>query len=221
MEFKLLSLPFGRSDLEPFLSAEQVDSHYFGHHKAYVDQVNRDVAEMGLFDMSLEYIIRNQDGPVFNSAAQAWNHTFYWLGLTNRRCEPKGGGTFATAVNKKFGGMEGLREHFLDSASSLFGSGWTWLVASPSGELDVLNTQNADNPMRFEHMRPLWVCDLWEHAYYVDFRSERREYLRRAWQHINWEFIDKNYQSDEVPNMTRLMTEATGSLYDQPVSSRL
>ncbi|MBX3023032.1 MAG: superoxide dismutase [Bdellovibrionales bacterium] len=207
MKFRLPHLPFGHAELEPFLSSEQVDTHYFGHHKNYVEKVNQLVIEQGLPDATLEYIINNQDGKLFDNGAQAWNHTFYWMGLTPLTPGPNANGKLMEAINRKYGNLEGLKERFIESAAALFGSGWCWLVATPDGEIDIVNTQNADNPIRLERVRPLWTCDVWEHAYYVDYRNERKEYLRSAWRHVNWEFIERNYSTEEVPNMTRLMTD--------------
>lgn len=208
MKFHLPRLPFGHAELEPFLSSEQVDTHYFGHHKAYVEQVNKLVVDLGLPDATLEYIIHNQDGKLFNNGAQAWNHTFFWMGLTPLTPGPDVRGPLMTAINKKFGSLDAMKEKFVDSAASLFGSGWTWLVTTPDGEVEIVNTQNADNPMRLERVRPIWTCDVWEHAYYVDYRNERKEYLRSAWRHVNWEFVERNFLTEEIPNMTRLMTDS-------------
>lgn len=206
MRFRLPHLPFGHADLEPFISSEQIDTHYFGHHKAYVEKTNKLVGELGLEDATLEYLIHNQDGKVFNNAAQAWNHTFYWMGLTPQTPGPDPRSPLMAAINKRFGNLEGLKDRFIDSAANLFGSGWCWLVADPDGGLDIVNTQNADNPMRLERVRPIWTCDVWEHAYYVDYRNERKEYLRGIWRHVNWEFVARNYAAEEIPNMTKLMT---------------
>ena len=211
MRFHLPHLPYSHADLEPFMSSEQVDTHYFGHHKAYVDKVNKAVGELNLGEASLEFIIQNYDGRIFDNGSQAWNHTFFWLGLAPHASGPQVDGNFMKAIEKKFGGIEGLRDQFIESALNLFGSGWTWLVRTADGQLDILNTQNADNPMRGERARPIWTCDVWEHAYYVDYRNERKEYLTGAWKHVNWNFVEQNFMAEGVPNMSRHMTEAAAA----------
>lgn len=206
MKFQLPQLPYGQGDLKPFLSNEQIEYHYGKHHKAYIDKVNAAIEDQKLGDITLEYIINNHDGKLFENAAQAWNHTFYWMGLTPQSSVPSASGKFADAVTKKFGSTEGLKTKFIESALAVFGSGWTWLVANATGQLDIVNTSNADNPIRLEQSRPLWTCDVWEHAYYVDYRNDRKEYLGRAWSKINWQFVEQNFNLEGVPNMTKLMT---------------
>lgn len=209
MNFRLPHLPWGHADLEPFLSSEQIDTHYFGHHKAYIEKTNNLITQLGLGDVTLEYIIHNQDGKLFENGSQAWNHTFFWMGLTPLTPGPSADGPLINAINKKFGSVEGLKERFVESAANLFGSGWCWLVATPDGDLDIVNTQNADNPIRLERVRPIWTCDVWEHAYYIDYRNDRKEYLSNAWRHVNWDFIERNFLNEEIPNMTRLMTDSS------------
>lgn len=205
MKLQLPKLPFGHAELEPFQSSEQLDTHYYKHHKAYIEQVNLLSEEMNLKTPTLEYIIHNHDGKLFNNAAQAWNHTFFWMGLAPMSAGPNTGGPLMAAIQKKYGSVDGLRERFVDAAASVFGSGWTWLVATPDGELDIVNTSNADNPMRLERVRPIWTCDVWEHAYYIDYKNDRKEYLKRSWRHVNWDFVERNFTTEEIPNMTRLM----------------
>jgi Fe-Mn family superoxide dismutase len=206
MKFQLPNLPYGHNELEPFMSADQLSTHYLKHHKGYVDKVNKAIEEQDLGDPTLEYLIHNQDGSLFDNAAQAWNHTFYWFGLTPETKAPESGKPLLTKIQKKFGGLDGLKAKFTDSATSLFGSGWTWLVATPDGDLEILNTQNADNPLRLERVRPLWTCDVWEHAYYIDVRNERKKYVEGIWSHVNWEFVERNYASESQPNMTQFMS---------------
>jgi Fe-Mn family superoxide dismutase len=205
MSYQLPKLPWTPADLKPFLSTDQVETHYSGHHKAYVDKVNKAIVDQKLGNPTLESLILNQEGGLFNNAAQAWNHTFYWYGLAPKAKGPDAGGRFMGAVNKKFGGMDGLRDRFMDAGTSLFGSGWTWIVATKEGDLDIANTQNADNPMRLKGVRPLWTCDIWEHAYYIDYKNVRKTYLERAWEHVNWDFVAANYEGSETPNMSKLM----------------
>jgi superoxide dismutase, Fe-Mn family len=187
------------------MSSETIDCHYFGHHKGYIDKTNELLNELGLAGCSLEKIILNHEGKLFDNAAQAWNHTFFWLGLKPEIEPPKPGGPLMRAIESAFGGLEPMKEQFLDAATNLFGSGWTWLVANDLGDLDFINTQNADNPIRLEKSHPLWTCDVWEHAYYIDYRNERKEFLEGIWSHINWEFAEQNYHFRRIPNMSRLM----------------
>ncbi|MGE0526553.1 MAG: superoxide dismutase [Bdellovibrionales bacterium] len=170
MKFKLPNLPYAKDALAPFLSAEAMDIHLNGHHKAYVDKTNEMAPKEGMGEASLEEMCRKVEGKLFNNAAQAWNHTFYWCGLSPRSQDPDVNGEFAKAVSKKFGSLNGLKEKYVETGVNVFGSGWVWLVATASGDLDVMGTSNADNPIRGERGRPLWTCDVWEHAYYIDYR---------------------------------------------------
>lgn len=205
--YHLPELPYAPDELQPLFSAEQLECHLLGHHQVYVDQVNRQINELGRGVQALEFLIRNEDGKLFNSAAQAWNHTFFWMGLTPMAGRSSPEGPLLKAVRRQFGDVATLRERFLESAASVFGSGYCWLVATPEGDIEVMNTANADNPMRFERVRPIWTCDVWEHAYYVDYRQDRRNYQERAWNQINWEFVRVGYESEKFPDMTSLMTK--------------
>lgn len=207
MKFKLPNLPYPADALEPFMSEDQLRTHYTKHHQAYIDKVNKAVEEMDLKNVTLEKLILNHDGDLFNNAAQAWNHTFFWYGLSPKSQRPSADGLFMKSVNKNFEGLEDLKSRLIDSAVSLFGSGYTWIVSDEHGEVQIMNTHNADNPIRLEHTHPLWCCDVWEHAYYVDYRQERKKYLEQAWNHINWEFVEQCYQLKQIPNMTRLMVD--------------
>jgi Fe-Mn family superoxide dismutase len=205
MKFHLPVLPYKTSGLEPFMSQEQLEMHYFGHHQGYIDKVNEASEKLGIPDISLEKLILNYDGDIFNNAAQAWNHTFFWLGLRNPTRGPTPDSKFLTAVKRQFGDLDSLKAKFVESATHLFGSGWTWLTAGDGGELLVVNTQNGDNPISREHSHPLWCCDVWEHAYYIDYRKERKAFVEAAWEHANWVFIEKNYELKQIPVMTKLM----------------
>ena len=190
MAFELPQLPFGPNDLEPFLSAETLEYHHGKHHKAYVDNLNKLTAGTPQEGASLEDLIRTADGGVFNNAAQVWNHTFYWNCLTG------GGGSapsaaFASRLADAFGGFDAFCERFNQAAVARFGSGWAWLVENPDGSLAITTTANAENPMR-EGAIPLLTCDVWEHAYYIDFRNARPKYLQDFWGYVNWEFVESN-----------------------------
>ncbi len=215
MQFRLPILQWEISALEPFLSRDAIECHYYGHHKAYIDKVNDLTESLGLKKASLEWIILNHDGALFNNAAQAWSHTFFWQGLKPKSSpQVNENEALTAAIEDAFGSMAQMRARFLDCGETLFGAGWTWLVANDRGELDLINTQNADTPLRFENSKPLWVCDIWEHAYYVDYRYQRREYLEGIWNHIDWNFAAANLAADKLPNMSRLMiSEDVGATF--------
>jgi Fe-Mn family superoxide dismutase len=205
VNFQLPDLPWSFGDLEPFLSKEAVEFHYFGHHKAYIDKVNAATEKLGLQNITLEKLILNYDGTLYNNAAQAWNHTFYWLGLSPVAHNLNPEGPFRSAVTKQIGSLENLKKRFMDYSGSLFGSGWTWLVVNDEGEIDVINTHNGDNPLCFGNCYPLWACDVWEHAYYVDYRFKRADYLKGMWDAANWSFVEANFVAKRIPNMSKMM----------------
>jgi len=190
MAYELPQLPFGPNDLVPFLSAETLDYHHGKHHKAYVDNLNKLTAGTPQEGASLEDLIKTADGGVFNNAAQVWNHTFYW------NCLKAGGGSspggaFATRLAEAFGSFEIFCEKFNQAAVGRFGSGWAWLVENADGSLAITTTANAENPLR-DGANPLLTCDVWEHAYYIDFRNARPKYLKDFWGYVNWEFVESN-----------------------------
>jgi Fe-Mn family superoxide dismutase len=190
-EFKLQDLPYPRDALAPYLSKETLDYHYGKHHAAYVANLNKLVPGTEFEGMSLEDIVKKaKPGPIFNNAAQAWNHFFYWNCLS-----PKGGGEptgeLAVAIQKAFGSPAKFQAEFSDAAAKLFGSGWVWLVRKPDGGLAIQSTSNAGNPMT-AGSAPLLVCDVWEHAYYIDYRNARPKYIEAFWKIVNWDFAAKN-----------------------------
>jgi len=191
MTHELPALPYDRDALAPVISAETLDYHYGKHHQAYVTNLNNLIPGTEYENSSLEEIIQSADGGIFNNAAQVWNHTFYWNCLS-----PEGGGEpggpLADAIATRFGSFDAFREAFTKSAATNFGSGWTWLVKTSDGELDIINTSNAINPMT-DAMTPLMTIDVWEHAYYIDYRNARPKYLDEIWQIINWDFIAANF----------------------------
>jgi len=192
MAFELPPLPFDRSALEPTISAETIDFHYGKHHRAYVDNLNRLTADTEWASRPLEDLVRGTEGGIFNNAAQVWNHTFYWNGLS-----PSGGGEpaglLADRINAAFGGFSAFRDSFSSAAIGRFGSGWAWLVLTPDGELAVTSTANADCPLR-DGSRPLLTCDVWEHAYYIDYRNARPGYVEKFWNLVNWGFVAANLE---------------------------
>ena len=190
MTIELPALPFERTALEPNISGETIDYHYGKHHKAYVDNLNKMIEGTEFADMTLEEIIRKSQGGMFNNAAQVWNHTFYWNCLS-----PNGGGEpagkLADAINAAFGDFAAFKEAFTKTAIGTFGSGWAWLVQRPDGSVALVSTSNAATPLTGEDT-PLMTCDVWEHAYYIDYRNARPKYLENFWNLVNWDFISKN-----------------------------
>lgn len=190
MEHKLPELPYSNDALAPHISAETIEYHYGKHHNAYVTKLNAGIQGTEFAEMSLEDIIMKSSGGLFNNAAQVWNHTFYWNSLS-----PNGGGAptgaIADAINKKWGSFDKFKEEFSNAAAGNFGSGWTWLVKDNSGNLDILNTDDADTAMKHGKTAVL-TCDVWEHAYYIDYRNARPNYIEAFWKLVNWDFANKN-----------------------------
>ncbi|HIF9226940.1 TPA: superoxide dismutase [Fe] [Photobacterium damselae] len=191
MAFELPALPYAKDALEPHISAETIEYHYGKHHNTYVVKLNGLVEGTDLADKSLEEIIKSSASGVFNNAAQVWNHTFYWHCLSpNAGGEPTG--EVAEAINKAFGSFEAFKAQFTDSAVNNFGSGWTWLVKNTDGTLAIMNTSNAGCPIVEEGITPLLTVDVWEHAYYIDYRNLRPTYMDAFWALVNWDFVAKN-----------------------------
>ncbi|NAW67107.1 superoxide dismutase [Fe] [Photobacterium halotolerans] len=191
MAFELPALPYEKNALEPHISQETLEYHHGKHHNTYVVKLNGLIEGTEYADKSLEEIIKTSTGGVFNNAAQIWNHTFYWHCLS-----PNGGGeptgAVADAIVKAFGSFDAFKAKFTDSAINNFGSSWTWLVKKADGSLDIVNTSNAGTPLTEEGVTPLLTVDLWEHAYYIDYRNLRPDYMNGFWALVNWEFVANN-----------------------------
>lgn len=191
MEHTLPALPYAMDALQPHISKETLEFHYGKHHQTYVTNLNNLIKGTEFENSSLDEIVKKSSGGVFNNAAQIWNHTFYWNSLS-----PKGGGkptgALATAIDAKWGSFDAFKEAFTKSAVANFGSSWTWLVKKADGSLDIVNTSNAATPLTTTD-RPLITCDLWEHAYYIDYRNRRPDYLGAFWSLVNWDFAAKNF----------------------------
>lgn len=191
MTHELPALPYAKDALQPHISAETLEYHYGKHHQAYVTNLNNLIANTEFATMSLEDIIKKATGGVFNNAAQVWNHTFYWNCLS-----PQGGGApsgaLAQAINAKWGSFDAFKEAFSKAAVGTFGSGWAWLVKNAAGELDIVSTSNAATPMS-SGQKALLTCDVWEHAYYVDYRNARPKYVEAFWNLVNWSFVSANF----------------------------
>jgi len=193
MEHKLPELPFDRNALEPHISAETLEYHYGKHHQTYVTNLNKLISDTEFADLSLEDIIRKASGGIFNNAAQVWNHSFYWNCLS-----PAGGdapqGELAAAITQAFGSVDEFKQQFSQTAITTFGSGWAWLVKNADGSLAITSTGNAGNPLT-AGQTPLLTCDVWEHAYYIDYRNARPSYVEHFWSLVNWDFVAQNFSS--------------------------
>jgi Fe-Mn family superoxide dismutase len=192
MTFVLPELPYKKNALAPYLSEETLEYHYGKHHQAYVTNLNNLTADSDLKKKSLEELIRTQaPGPIFNNASQVWNHTFYWNSMTpHGGGEPKG--ALADAINASFGSYAQFKEQFTKTAVSHFASGWAWLCKDKNGKLIVESTANAGCPLK-EGLTPLLTCDVWEHAYYIDYRNLRPKFVEGFFTMVNWDFASKNF----------------------------
>ena len=191
MAFELPALPYAKDALQPHISAETLEYHYGKHHQTYVTNLNKLVEGTPDADKDLETLIKSSSGGLFNNAAQVWNHTFYWHCLS-----PNGGGeptgALAEAINQAFGSFEVFKEKFTQTALTTFGSGWAWLVKKPDGSLALVSTSNAATPLTTED-QALLTCDVWEHAYYVDYRNARPAYVEAFWKLVNWDFVAEQF----------------------------
>ena len=188
MAIELPALPWAKDALAPHISAETIDFHYGKHHQAYVTNLNKQIEGTEFEKMDLEAIIKKATGGMFNNAAQVWNHTFYWNCLApNAGGEPEG--RLADAINKSFGSFAKFKEEFTKTATGTFGSGWGWLVQRADGDLALVSTSNAATPLTGSD-RALLTCDVWEHAYYIDYRNARPKYLEAFWNLVNWKFVE-------------------------------
>ena len=196
MIFKLPRLSFNKDALKPYISEETIEYHYGKHHQIYLTNLNRMIAKTEFENKSLIEIIKTSTGEIFNNAAQHLNHTFYWDCLTpDDYVKPSKELLLAIKVN--YGSFKNFTEEFNKSSLTLFGSGWTWLVKDRYGEITIINTANAENPIAKDYI-PLLVCDVWEHAYYIDYRNARDKYLNNYWHIINWKFVNQNFLKNRI-----------------------
>ncbi|VAX01318.1 Superoxide dismutase [Fe] [hydrothermal vent metagenome] len=191
MAHELPALPYAQDALEPHISAETLEYHYGKHHQTYVTNLNNLIEGTEFADASLEDIIMKASGGLFNNAAQVWNHAFYWNCLS-----PNGGGEpsgdLATAIDNTFGSFDDFKQQFATACATNFGSGWTWLVKNSDGNIEIVNTSNAGSPLTADQT-PLLTCDVWEHAYYIDYRNARPKYVEHFWNLVNWDFVTNNF----------------------------
>ena len=191
MVHQLPELPYAKNALEPYISAETLEFHHGKHHQAYVTNLNNLIPGTEFENLSLEEIIMKSSGGIFNNAAQVWNHTFYWNCM-----KPNGGGepsgALAAAIDRKFGSFAAFKEEFTKTSVGTFGSGWGWLVKNPDGSVELMSTSNAGTPMTSGKVA-LLTCDVWEHAYYIDYRNLRPKYVEAFWNLVNWDFVARQY----------------------------
>ncbi len=191
MAHELPALPYAQDALEPHISAETLEYHYGKHHQTYVTNLNKLIEGTEFADAPLEDIIMKASGGLFNNAAQVWNHTFYWNCLA-----PNAGGApsgdLATAIDSTFDSFDDFKQKFATACATNFGSGWTWLVKNSDGSLEIVNTSNAGSPLT-AGQTPLLTCDVWEHAYYIDYRNARPKYVEHFWNLVNWDFVVNNF----------------------------
>ena len=186
---ELPKLPYEMNALEPHISQKTLEFHYGKHHNGYVNNLNKLIAGTPFEGKSLEEIVKTSQGGMFNNAAQVWNHTFYWNCMTPNPKKAQPSGKLMDAIVSAFGSFEAFKEKFVNACVTLFGSGWAWLVADKDGKLSIVQTSNAQTPLT-EGFKPLLVCDVWEHAYYLDYQNLRANYVNEFWSLINWEFVE-------------------------------
>jgi Fe-Mn family superoxide dismutase len=188
-KIELPKLNYQLNALEPYISQKTLEFHYFKHHQTYVDKLNSLIENTEFEAKSLEQIIKNSKGAIFNNAAQVWNHTFYWNSFSMRR-NTKPTQPLEKLINQEFGGLENLKKEFTNQALNLFGSGWIWLAQNEEERLEILSLPNAENPIT-QNKIPLLVCDVWEHAYYLDKQNRRADYVKDFWQIVDWQKISE------------------------------
>ena len=189
MTHTLIDLPFDEGALEPYISKETMQYHHGKHHAGYVSNLNILIKDTVFTKMDLEEIIKKSDGPIFNNASQVYNHDFYFKGMSSQKSLPSA--LLSEWIERDFDSIEKFREYFLQTAATLFGSGWVWLSINKDDKLIIEARSNADNPLLDEY-KPLLTCDVWEHAYYIDYRNARVEYLEKWWELVNWDFVSQN-----------------------------
>jgi Fe-Mn family superoxide dismutase len=190
-KIELPKLDYCLDALQPFISKQTMEFHYLKHHQTYVDKLNALIENTEFEDKDLEYIIKHSKGAAFNNAAQVWNHTFYWQSFSDKPTSYPSG-ELEKRIIQQYGSLENLQQEFTSQALNLFGSGWVWLVKNEKNELEILALPNAENPI-CQNKTPLLVCDVWEHAYYLDKQNRRADYLKDFWPPLNWDKITKRF----------------------------
>lgn len=192
MTHTLMDLPFDENALEPYISKETLQYHHGKHHAGYVSKLNGLIEDTEYEEMELEDIVKKADGGIFNNAAQVYNHNFYFNGMSKKVTSPSK--ELLALVERDFGSIKAFKEIYLEKAAGLFGSGWVWLSIDRSGSLVLESFSNAGNPLLSGHT-PLLTCDVWEHAYYIDYRNARPDYLEKWWELVNWDFVSENLEA--------------------------
>jgi len=197
MSFELPELPWSKDALAPHISVETIDFHYGKHHRTYVTKLNGLVKDTPDAKKTLEELIKTASGPIYNNAAQIWNHTFYWNSMApNAGGEPTG--AIKDAINSAFGDFATFKKQFSDAAAGHFGSGWAWLILDPTDKkIKIVQGHDASNPLKDGGI-PLLTCDVWEHAYYIDYRNDRPKYIESWWAVINWNFANQNLTQAKI-----------------------
>lgn len=204
--FKLPQLPYAKTALAPLFNEEQMTYHYDKHHNAYIVNLNKFIeTDASLKGKSLEEIVLSSSGGIFNNAAQIWNHTFFWFGMSPTGQGGQPSAELSAQITKDFGSLDELKAKFVDGGVKTFGSGWIWLCVDNAGKLSLVSTSNAAVPFTNNGPTPILTADVWEHAYYVDYRNLRQKYLETFWNHINWNFVNENFASKKVRDLTKTM----------------
>lgn len=194
MEHKLPQLPYDLNDLAPYISKETLEYHYGKHHQTYVNNLNNLIKNTEFENYSLEEIIKKSSGGIFNNAAQVWNHTFYWNGLSSPKIKIDKNIKILDNINSQWNSFDEFKKEFEKISISTFGSGWAWLVLDKNKKLKIISTSNAQTPISNEEYQPLLTCDVWEHAYYIDYRNSRPNYLTSFWEIINWQNVNERFE---------------------------
>ncbi len=190
-KIELPKLDYCLDALQPFISRQTMEFHYLKHHQTYVDKLNTLIENTEFENKDLEYIVKHSKGSIFNNAAQVWNHTFYWQSFS-KKPSSQPNGELEKLISEQYGSLEKLKQEFTTQAINLFGSGWVWLVKNENNKLEILALPNAENPI-CQNKTPLLVCDVWEHAYYLDKQNRRAEYIKDFWQLVDWERITERF----------------------------
>lgn len=194
MKFELPDLPYEKDALEPYISKETLEYHHGKHHKAYVEKLNKLIEGTSFEKRSVADIIQQSSGDIFNNAAQVWNHTFYWHCMSPQKGQQPQG-RLSDKLKSEFGSFDEFKKRFAEAAVANFGSGWTWLVKNSNGTLSIVNTDDADTPIHTGG-NPILTCDVWEHAYYIDYRNARAKYVEAFWNVVNWKFVQENFEHE-------------------------
>ena len=193
MEHKLPKLPYGLEDLSPYISKETLEYHYGKHHQTYVNNLNNLIQNTEFENATLEEIIKKSSGGIFNNAAQVWNHTFYWDGFSPK-IDKNNNLPILDLINSQWGSFDLFKKEFDKVAAGTFGSGWAWLIVNKDKKLEIISTSNAATPISSEEKHPLLTCDVWEHAYYIDYRNSRPNYLTSFWEIVDWNKVNQRFE---------------------------